>query len=164
LNAGVWFRRGRLLIVSLLFGSHLGRGQAETPIIPPSRFSRPALKNGAPIRIGDLGTVIAAAEDAKEAAWFQPKRTVIVDTHKQPGFNVVETIRRIKDRLPVLRASLPPSVELTIVGDRTQTIRASVRDVQVTLLITVGLALLWQIFRLRRVLGIELTRWRGKGE
>jgi multidrug efflux pump len=110
-----------------------------------------AYKNGAPIRIGDLGTVVAAPENAKEAAWLQVKRTVIVDIHKQPGFNVVATIQRIKDRLPVLRASLPPSVELTVVGDRTQTIRASVHDVQVTLLITVGLVVVVIFIFLRNI-------------
>jgi multidrug efflux pump len=85
-----------------------------------------AYKNGAPIRIADVGAAIDAAEDAKEAAWLQDKRTIIIDVHKQPGFNVVETIRRIKERLPALIASLPPSVKLTVAGDRTQTIEASV--------------------------------------
>ena len=99
-------------------------------------------KNGAPIRIADIGTTIDAAEDAKEAAWLQDKRKIIIDIHKQPGFNVVETIRRIKDRLPALTAALPPSVNLTIAGARAQTIEASVHDVQVTLTITVCLVVL----------------------
>ncbi len=110
-----------------------------------------AFKNGAPIRVGDLGTVVAAAEDMKQAAWLQAKRTIIVDVHKQPGFNVVETIQRIKDRLPVLRAALPPSVDLAIVGDRTQTIKASVHDVQITLLITVGLVIVVIFLFLRNI-------------
>jgi multidrug efflux pump len=73
---------------------------------------------------------------------LQDKRTVIIDIHKQPGFNVVETIKRIKERLPALTASLPPSIKLTVAGDRTQTIEASVHDVQVTLAITVCLVIL----------------------
>jgi multidrug efflux pump len=101
-----------------------------------------AYKNGAPIRISDIGTALEASEDAKEAAWLQDKRTIIVDIHKQPGFNVVETINRIKERLPALTASLPPSIKLTVAGDRTQTIEASVHDVQVTLAITVCLVVL----------------------
>jgi multidrug efflux pump len=101
-----------------------------------------AYKNGAPIRIADLGSVIEAAEDIKEAAWLQDKRTVIVDVHKQPGFNVVETIQRIKDRLPVLTASLPPNIQVSVVGDRTQTIKSSVNEVQKTLAITIGLVVL----------------------
>jgi multidrug efflux pump len=110
-----------------------------------------AYRNGAPIRIADLGTVIDAAEDAREAAWLQDKRTIIVDIHKQPGFNVVETIQRIKDRLPSLAAALPPSISLTIAGDRTQTIRASVHDVQMTLVATVGLVVLVIFVFLREV-------------
>jgi multidrug efflux pump len=110
-----------------------------------------AYKNGAPIRIADIGTAIDAAEDAKEAGWLQDKRTIIVDVHKQPGFNVVETIKRIKDRLPALTASLPPSVKLTIAGDRTQTIEASARDVQVTLGITVCLVILVIFVFLRNI-------------
>jgi len=99
-------------------------------------------KNGAPIRVADIGTAVDAAEDAKEAAWLQDKRTIIIDIHKQPGFNVVETIRRIKERLPALTALLPPSVKLIVAGDRTQTIEASVHDVQATLAITVCLVVL----------------------
>ncbi len=101
-----------------------------------------AYKNGAPVRISDLGTVVDAAEDVREAAWLQDQRTIIIDVHKQPGFNVVETIQRIKDRLPALTASLPPSIKVTVAGDRTQTIQASVADVQRTLLITIGLVVL----------------------
>jgi multidrug efflux pump len=101
-----------------------------------------AYKNGAPIRVADIGTAVDAAEDAKEAAWLQDKRTIIIDIHKQPGFNVVETIRRIKERLPALTALLPPSVKLIVAGDRTQTIEASVHDVQATLAITVCLVVL----------------------
>ena len=101
-----------------------------------------AYKNGAPIRISDIGTALEASEDAKEAAWLHDKRTIIVDIHKQPGFNVVETINRIKERLPALTASLPPSIKLIVAGDRTQTIEASVHDVQVTLAITVCLVVL----------------------
>ncbi len=56
-----------------------------------------AYKNGAPIRSADLGTVVDAAEDTQQAAWLQDKRAIIIDVHKQPGFNVVETIQRIKD-------------------------------------------------------------------
>jgi multidrug efflux pump len=101
-----------------------------------------AYKNGAPIRIVDIGAAIDAAEDAKEAAWLQDKRTIIVDIHKQPGFNVVETIKRVKEWLPALTASLPPSMKLTVATDRTQTIEASVHDVQMALAFTVCLVVL----------------------
>jgi multidrug efflux pump len=99
-------------------------------------------RNGAPIRLSDVGTAVDAPEDIHEAAWLQGKRTVIIDIHKLPGFNVVDTIRRIEERLPSLTASLPPAVTLRAVGDRTQTIDASVNGVQITMLITVVLVVL----------------------
>ncbi|KAB8312550.1 acriflavine resistance protein B [Erwinia endophytica] len=98
-----------------------------------------AYKNGTPIHLGDLGKVIDAAEDNKETARLQGQQTVIADVHKQAGFNVIDTVNAIKARLPQLRASLPADVQVTIVGDRTQTIEASIHDVQFTLLLSVAL-------------------------
>jgi multidrug efflux pump len=110
-----------------------------------------AYKNGAPIRLGDLGNVIDGSEDVLQAAWLQGKRAIIIDIHKQPGYNVVATIDRIKERLPQLTASLPPAARLVLVGDRTQTIRAAVSDVQITLLITIVLVVLVIFFFVRNV-------------
>ncbi len=110
-----------------------------------------AYKNGAPVRLDDLGTVIDAAEDVQQAAWLQGKRAIIIDIHKQIGYNVVETIDRIKERLPQLAASLPPAATLSLVGDRTQTIRAAVADVQVTMLITIVLVILVIFFFVRNL-------------
>ena len=101
-----------------------------------------AYKNGAPIRVSDLGTVVNAAEDTQQAAWLQHERAIILDVHKQPGFNVVQTIANIKAKLPALEAALPAAAHLHLVGDRTQTIDASVRDVQVTLMLTIGLVVM----------------------
>ncbi|HXO99875.1 MAG TPA: efflux RND transporter permease subunit, partial [Luteibacter sp.] len=98
-----------------------------------------AYRNGAPVRVGDIGQVIEAAEDIRSAAWLQGERAIIVDVHKQPGYNVVDTIAAIKARLPLLAAGLPPAVHVQIVGDRTQTIQASVSDVQYTMLVTIAL-------------------------
>ena len=98
-----------------------------------------AYRNGVPIRVGDIGRVVEAAEDIRSAAWLQGQRAIIVDVHKQPGYNVVDTIAAIKARLPALAAGLPPAVHVQIVGDRTQTIQASVADVQFTMLITIAL-------------------------
>ena len=78
-------------------------------------------------------------EAIREAAWLNNELAVIIDVHKQPGFNVNQTIERIKEALPELQRSLPPSVKMQILGDRTQTIRASVHDVQVTMAISVSL-------------------------
>jgi len=101
-----------------------------------------AYKNGAPVRVQDLGTVISASEDTQQAAWLQHERAIILDVHKQPGYNVVQTIANIKAALPALEATLPAAAHLHVVGDRTQTINASVHDVQFTLMLTVGLVVM----------------------
>jgi len=98
-----------------------------------------AYRNGAPLRVRDIGQAVAGPEDAKKAAWAQGKRCVFLVVFKQPGANVIDTVDRIKARLPRLREALPPSVKVEILSDRTQTIRASVEDVQFTLLLTIGL-------------------------
>jgi len=101
-----------------------------------------AYKNGAPVRVQDLGTVVSAAEDTQQAAWLQHERAIILDVHKQPGYNVVQTIANINAALPALEATLPAAAHLHVVGDRTQTINASVHDVQFTLMLTVGLVVM----------------------
>ena len=101
-----------------------------------------AYRNNAPIRLQDVGAVSNAPEDIREAAWFQGQRAIIVDVAQQPGSNVVATIQAIKDKLPELTASLPAAAELHLVGDRTQTIHASVNDVQLTMLITIALVVM----------------------
>jgi multidrug efflux pump len=98
-----------------------------------------AYRNGAPILLSDLGTVVTAPEDTHQAAWLQGTRAVMIDIHKQAGFNVLSTIQSIKDRIPALSAGLPTAVTLSVVGDRTQIIQASVDDVQYTMLITIAL-------------------------
>src|SRR4029077_14228818 len=101
-----------------------------------------AYRNGAPVRVRDIGQAISGVESIREAAWLGGKRAVIIDVHKQPGYNINQTVELIKDRLPELQRSLPPSVKVQILGDRTQTIRASVSDVQFTMAISVSLVVL----------------------
>jgi hydrophobic/amphiphilic exporter-1 (mainly G- bacteria), HAE1 family len=108
-----------------------------------------AYRNGAPVRIRELGSVIRGPEDDKEAAWLQNRQAIIIDVHKQPGYNVVATIQRIKAELPRLTATLPSTVHLSLVGDRTQTIVAAVRDVQLTMLVTIALVVLVIFFFVR---------------
>jgi HAE1 family hydrophobic/amphiphilic exporter-1 len=98
-----------------------------------------AYRNGAPLRVRDIGHAVAGPEDAKKAAWAQGKRGVFLVVFKQPGANVIDTVDRIKMQLPRLRAAMPPSLHIGVVSDRTQTIRASVDDVQFTLLLTIAL-------------------------
>src|SRR6516225_9422073 len=98
-----------------------------------------AYRNGAPLRVRDIGQAVAGPEDAKKAAWAQGKRGVFLVVFKQPGANVIDTVDRIQAKLPHLRAAMPPSLHIGIVSDRTRTIRASVEDVQFTLLLTIAL-------------------------
>ena len=98
-----------------------------------------AYKNGAPVRLGDIGTVVDAVENVRLAGWVNNKPAVILDIQRQPGANIIETADRIKALLPKLRLSLPPSIKVDILTDRTETIRASVKDVQFTLILTVAL-------------------------
>ncbi len=101
-----------------------------------------AYRNSAPIRLEDVARIESAPEDVHEAAWFQGRRAIIVDVAQQPGSNVVATIQGVKDRLPALAASLPPAAQLHIVGDRTQTIQASVNDAQITMMVTIALVVM----------------------
>jgi multidrug efflux pump subunit AcrB len=91
-----------------------------------------AYKNGSPVRLRDVGEVVENVENARLAGWVGQKPAVIVDVQRQPGANIIETADRVKALLPRLRASIPPSVKVSILTDRTETIRASVRDVEFT--------------------------------
>src|SRR5271154_1002751 len=104
-----------------------------------------AYKNGAPVRVGDLGQVIDGVENVRLAGWVDNKPAVILDIQRQPGANIIETADRIKALLPKLRSALPPSVKVNILSDRTETIRASVEDVHFTLILT-GVLVVMVIF------------------
>ncbi|HEX4181686.1 MAG TPA: efflux RND transporter permease subunit, partial [Caulobacteraceae bacterium] len=106
--------------------------------------------NGAPVRVRDIGNAILDVENNQIGAWtFAGKantdkslasgRSVLLIIFKQPGANVIQTVDRINKALPGLKANIPPAVNVNILADRTQTIRASVRDVEITLLITIAL-------------------------
>jgi multidrug efflux pump len=101
-----------------------------------------AWRNGAPVRVRDIGRAVDGPQDVKQAAWIQDRRAIIVDIHKQPGGNVVETVDEIRRVLPELERTLPVSVKAEVVNDRTQTIRASLSDVQRTMLLTIALVVL----------------------
>ncbi len=101
-----------------------------------------AYRNGAPLRIRDIGQAVSGPEDAKQAAWAQGKRGVFLVVYKQPGANVIETVDKIKATLPRLVAAIPPAIKINIISDRTQTIRAAVEDVQFTLLLTIFLVVM----------------------
>ena len=99
-------------------------------------------KNGAPVRIMDVADVVDSAENLKLAAWENGNPAVIVNIQRQPGANIINVVDRIQNLLPQLKASLPSSVQVAILTDRTTTIRASVADVQFELMLTVALVVL----------------------
>ncbi|ACL55983.1 multidrug efflux RND transporter permease subunit [Methylobacterium nodulans] len=101
-----------------------------------------AYRNGAPLRVRDIGQAVAGPEDAKQAAWTNGQRGVFLVIFKQPGANVIDTVDRIKAELPRLRAALPAGIKVDLMSDRTTTIRASVEDVQFTLMLTIGLVVM----------------------
>ncbi|CAN4275704.1 AcrB Cation/multidrug efflux pump [Methylophilaceae bacterium] len=99
-------------------------------------------RNGAPVRLREVAEVVDGAENARLAAWGNESQALIVNVQRQPGANVIEVVDGIKKVLPALQASLPPAVKVTVLTDRTQTIRASVADVQFELLLSVALVVM----------------------
>ncbi|MGD6142921.1 efflux RND transporter permease subunit, partial [Xanthomonas citri pv. citri] len=89
-------------------------------------------KNGAPVRLSDVAEVIDGIENDQLAAWADGKAAVLLEVRRQPGANIVQTVAAIRNLLPQLRSVLPADVHLDIFSDRTETIRASVHEVQFT--------------------------------
>src|SRR5215813_1135165 len=101
-----------------------------------------AYRNGAPVRLSDVATAVDSAENVKQAAWMNLTPAVIVNIQRQPGANIISVVDRIKRLLPQLQSSLPSGMRVQILTDRTQTIRASVKDVQFELMLTVALVVM----------------------
>jgi multidrug efflux pump len=110
-----------------------------------------AYKNGAPIRLKDVADIINGAENARLAAWANDQPGVILNVQRQPGANVIVVADRIKAALPAMQASLPGAIDLTLLSDRTTTIRASVADVEFSLLLAVGLVVMVIFLFLRKL-------------
>ncbi len=100
-----------------------------------------AYRNGAPVKLSDVAEAIDDVENVNLAAWMNDTPSVILNIQRQPGANVIEVVDRIKSLLPQLQGSLPPSIRVSVLTDRTTTIRASVRDVQWELMLAVGLVI-----------------------
>ena len=101
-----------------------------------------AYRNGAPVSLADVADVIDDAENVRQAAWMNTVPAVILNIQRQPGANVIQVVDRIKRLLPQMQASLPAAVQVTVLTDRTETIRASVADVQFELMLAVALVVL----------------------
>jgi multidrug efflux pump len=101
-----------------------------------------AYRNNGPVRLSDVATIVDDVENVRQAAWINETPAVIVNIQRQPGANIIAVVDRIKALLPQLQASLPSSISVKILTDRTNTIRASVEDVQFELMLTIGLVVL----------------------
>ncbi len=101
-----------------------------------------AYRNEAPLRLSDVAVAVTEAEDARLAAWADADPAILLNVQRQPGANVIEVVDRIQKLLPQLRVALPANLDVKVMSDRTQTIRESVHDVQVELLVAIGLVVL----------------------
>ncbi len=110
-----------------------------------------AYRNGSPVRLNQLGRVIDSVQNDKLAAWFKGKRGIVLAIQRQPGTNTIEIVDRIRGLLPAFRAEVPPSINIEILYDRSVPIRASVAEVQATLLIALALVVLVIFVFLRSV-------------
>ncbi|QLH71564.1 efflux RND transporter permease subunit [Rhodopseudomonas palustris] len=108
-----------------------------------------AYRNGSPVTIGDVAQIVDGLENERTGAWYQGTPSVILDIQRQPGANVIDVVKGIRAEIPRIQRLVPAGVKLTVVSDRTETIRASVHDVQFTLLLSVVLVTLVVLLFLR---------------
>jgi multidrug efflux pump len=101
-----------------------------------------AYRNGAPVRLSDVATIIDAPENTKQAAWVNSTQAIIINIQRQPGSNIIDVVDSIQALLPQIRASLPAGVDVRVITDRTTTIRASVEDVEFELMLTIALVVM----------------------
>ncbi len=133
---------------------------ANDQIVSPDAYSTLVIawRNGAPVRMSDVGQVVGGVENNRVAAWYYPPdgapghAAVILDIRRQPGANIVQTVDRLKQELPALQRAMPAAIATVVVTDRTETIRASVADVQGTLMLSIVLVVL--------VIYLFLRSWR----
>ncbi|MBI4594281.1 MAG: efflux RND transporter permease subunit [Candidatus Rokubacteria bacterium] len=128
-----------------LYGSHQAVNVQATGQLMDAAAYRPlvvAYRNGAPVRLEEIGRVIDGVQTDKVASWFNDDRAVVLAVQRQPGTNTIEVVDAIRKLLPVFQQQLPASVSLNVVYDRSVAIRESVRDVQFTLLLTIALVVM----------------------
>jgi multidrug efflux pump len=110
-----------------------------------------AFRNGAPVLVSDVADVIDGLENSRVGAFYQGQPAIVIDVQRQPGANVIDTVTRLRAELPRLRRAIPAGALLTVVNDRTTTIRASIRDVQFTLVLSIALVVLVVLIFLRTI-------------
>ena len=126
---------GRFQAYTIQTAGQLTSAEAYRPLVVTYR-------NGAPIRLGELGQVVDSVENDKVASWYNDRPAIVLAIQRQPGTNTVEVVKSILDLLPVFRAQIPASVDLNVLYDRSVSIKESVRDVQLTLLLAMALVVL----------------------
>ncbi|WFU08683.1 efflux RND transporter permease subunit [Rhizobium sp. CB3090] len=126
---------------------------ANDQIVDPNIYKSVivAYRNNAPVQLKDVATVVEGLENNRVGAWYQGQPAVILDIMRQPGANVIQTVEGVQKQLPRLKQALPAGISLDIVNDRTETIRASIHDVQWTLVVSIGLVILVVLLFLRTV-------------
>jgi multidrug efflux pump len=114
---------------------------ANDQITTPAEFADVIItyQNGAPVRLRDVGESVEALENARNGAWHNGREAILIDVQRQPGANIVDTVTQIQAILPELRIAIPAGARLELVSDRTETIRASVHEVQFTLVLSIAL-------------------------
>ncbi len=133
-------------------GSHQAYTIGANDQLLTSKDYRPlivAYRNGAPVKLSDVARAIDDAENVKQAAWMNTRPAVILNIQRQPGANIIAVVDRVKKLLPRLQSSLPASVQVAVLTDRTTTIRASVADVQFEMMLTVALVVMVMFLFLR---------------
>ncbi|MGZ4964135.1 MAG: efflux RND transporter permease subunit, partial [Limisphaerales bacterium] len=125
---------------------------ANDQLFDPAKYQSLVItqKHNVPIRLSSLGNVIESVENTRQAGWANNKQAVLLIIFKQPDANVIQTVERIKATLPQIEKWIPPSIKLFSISDRTTTIRASVQDVQYSLLISISLVVMVIFMFLRR--------------
>jgi len=128
-----------------LYGKHRAYTLQATGQLNDAAAYRPLIvtyRNGAPVRLGELGRVINSVQTDKVAAWYNGQRGIVLAIQRQPGTNTIEVVNAIKKLLPTFRAQVPAGVEINVLYDRSQSIRESVNDVQFTLLLALALVVM----------------------
>src|SRR5207245_3919976 len=110
-----------------------------------------AYPRGAPVRLSDVANVIDGQQNSRNAGTVNGRRAVLLQLYRQPSANTIDTVDRVRTLLPLLQASIPPSIQISVSQDRTITIRASVHDIEVTLIISVTLVIFVVFFFLRHL-------------
>src|SRR5947209_10790291 len=108
-------------------------------------------RNGAPIRLGELGRVIDSVENDKVAAWFKDQRGIVLAIYRQPGTNTIEVVDAVKKLLPTFRAEVPTGISINVMYDRSNTIRESVADVRYSLILALALVVMVIFIFLRNI-------------